>query len=86
MAYKIVKALQNIDLAKRSVKKGDQVEVDEAEADELIKRGLAVAGSMESDAEQRRPGDVQNPGGSLSTSSFPNAPDNKMHPGQHSNK
>lgn len=93
MGYKIIKAKQNLDLANRSVKKGDQIEIDEKEADDLIKRGLADEGSMQSDADQRRPEDLtkdQNAPGEtvrpLTTASLPGAPENKMQPDSHSNK
>lgn len=58
MGYKIVKALQNLDFAKRHVKQGDQIELEAAEADDLIRRGLAEAGSMESPAAEAHPEDL----------------------------
>lgn len=92
MGYKIIKAKQNLDLANRSVKKGDQVELDEKEAQQLIDRGLAEEGSMQSDADQRRPEDLTKDANAPTetvrplTSSLPGAPENKMQPDAHSNK
>lgn len=88
MAYKIVKALQNLDLAKRSVKKGDQIELDEKEAQQLIDRGLAEEGRIDSsDAGERAPDSLPEgvPAATdqvrhVSTASMPGAPDNKMQP------
>jgi hypothetical protein len=86
MGYKIVKALQPLDLTNKNVKVGDQVELDEKEADELIARGLAEEGSIQGDADRRRPEDLTDETATdkarpLSTSSFPTSPDNKMQPG-----
>lgn len=100
MGYKIVKALQPLDLAKRHVKRGDQIELDEKEADDLIKRGLAEEGRIDSsDAGERHPDSLKDGaptdtssivGGTdharpLSTSSML-PPDNKMNPDGSSNK
>lgn len=94
MGNKIVKALQPLDMATRSVKKGDQIELDEKEADDLIKRGLAEEGHIEGDAERRRPEDMSGNDPyrptdqvrPLSGASFPTQPDNKMQPDGRSNK
>jgi hypothetical protein len=53
MGYKIIRANQPLDLANRSVKAGDQIELDEKEAQDLIDRGLAEEGHIEGDAERR---------------------------------
>jgi hypothetical protein len=86
MAYKIVRALQSFDHNKSTCKKGDQIEVEEKEAEQLIARGLAELGTAPQNAGDTRSRDAGHGVTVGHGQSAGPTPDNKMAPQHYSDK